>query len=101
MHEIHVMALRQQVVKDLDSSITALDEADQKAGGKQPVYKDALKTMRATRDEILPPGMTITGGVDEEAAQKAGDLDGRVDQLLEAYQKRRGSLPADAPAVKA
>ena len=69
-----------------------------KAGaGKIPAYKDALKTMQATRDEILPPGMTITGGVDESAQQPA-DLDGRVDMLLEAYKQRRGSLPSDGKA---
>ena len=110
LHEFHVMALRQQVVKELDASIAALDAAGEKARADNKTstsnaaakeYGEALQLMRATRDEVLPPGMTITGGVDEETAKKAADLDGRVDQLLDAYAKRRGSLPADAPSAKA
>lgn len=99
LHDMHVMVLKAGVVKQLDDSIAVLEEGDRTHGARCPAYLEELQTLRRMREEILPAGMSIAGHQDAEAAQKAVDLDGRVDEFLVAYERRRGSLPASEGKV--
>jgi hypothetical protein len=104
MHNAHVMYLKTTTVNALDKAIDVISVADAKHGTRVPAYYEELQTLRRTRAEVLPPGLVIRNGTIHAATAEDGagaqapatDLDGRVDQLLESYQRRRGALPADA-----
>ena len=99
LHEVHVMALKMKVVKELDDTIEVLEAQDSKHGSQVPLYYEELQTIRKTRYDLLPAGMSITGQPIEGAEggkQRGGDIDSRVDDFLVAYQRKRGSLPADS-----
>jgi hypothetical protein len=94
LHDTHVLALRTKTAVELDKAITAMETGDTLHGPRIPLYYEELQSLRKTRAEVLPMSMSSEAGA-HHAQQAAPDLDGRVDNFLAAYERRRGALPAD------
>lgn len=90
IHAAHGEWLKGKVVTQIDANIAETEKMRDKAGAGIPEYTQELTTLRRLRGDYAPAVELLLDGASGGQSQ-AKDLDGRVDDIIAAFERRKAA----------